>query len=113
MRQSLLAIFLSAAFADAQGAFRIGQGVKTTSGTILGQASTWKKEVSEYLGVPFALPPTGNLRWAAPQAIKDGSKSINATQYVCHGSSNIEVTTNFYPRERKLSNCGVKKHILI
>jgi len=63
-------------------AWQVGQTVKTTSGTIVGHASSWKTQVSEYLGVPFAKPPVGDLRWAAPAAITDSSKTINATRYV-------------------------------
>jgi hypothetical protein len=82
MRHSFSVIIVSAAFANAQGAWQVGQTVKTTSGSITGQASSLKNQVSEYLGVPFALPPVGDLRWAAPQPIKDDSKTINATKYV-------------------------------
>jgi carboxylesterase type B len=70
-------------FAGVHGqAWQVGQPVKTTSGTIVGHASSWKNQVSEYLGVPFAKPPVGDLRWAPPAAITDSSKTVNATQYV-------------------------------
>lgn len=62
--------------------WKVGQPVKTTSGTIVGQASSWQSGVSEYLGVPFAKAPEGELRWAAPQAITDDTKTINATKLV-------------------------------
>lgn len=45
----------------------VGQAVKTTSGTVSGHPSSWKPLVSEYLGIPYAQPPLGNLRFAAPQ----------------------------------------------
>jgi carboxylesterase type B len=44
----------------------IGQQVKTTSGLISGQASSWQKETSEYLGIPYAQPPIKSLRFAPP-----------------------------------------------
>jgi cholinesterase len=82
MRRSLLIFVFATGFANAQAQWKIGQEVKTTSGTVIGQASKWQTQVSEYLGVPFAKSPEGELRWAAPQAITDSSKVINATKYV-------------------------------
>ena len=80
--QILLAVaLLYIDLACARG-FNVGQTVKTTSGDITGKPSSWKPEVSEYLGIPFAEPPVGKLRWAAPVAIKAPGKAINATTYV-------------------------------
>ena len=44
-----------------------GATVQTSSGAITGHAAKTKTEVSEYLGIPYAQPPTGDLRFAAPQ----------------------------------------------
>jgi carboxylesterase type B len=83
MRHSFYNILASIALVDAQIAWTVGQTVKTTSGTLVGKASSWKNSVSEYLGVPYALPPTGDLRWAAPQPLKDRSgATVNATTFV-------------------------------
>jgi hypothetical protein len=82
MRYSLLTLAIYLNLAKGQTQWKVGNAVKTTSGTVVGQASHWKPEVSEYLGIPFAKPPEGDLRWAPPQAITDASKVINATQYV-------------------------------
>jgi cholinesterase len=82
MRHSFFTFFFVTGFANAQAVWKVGQEVKTTSGTVIGQASKWQPEVSEYLGIPFAKAPEGDLRWAAPQAITDASKVINATKYV-------------------------------
>ena len=82
MYRSLLTLAISLGLVHGQTAWKIGNEVKTTSGTVLGQASKWQPEVSEYLGIPFAKAPEGELRWAAPQAITDSSKVINATKYV-------------------------------
>jgi hypothetical protein len=82
MRHSLFTIILSADLARSQATWNVGQSVKTTSGNVVGQPSSWKNQVSEYLGIPFAQAPSGDLRWAPPAAIKDDSKTINATKYV-------------------------------
>ena len=82
MLMYLTAVVLSAALANAQASFKIGNTIKTTSGDVTGQASSWRSNVSEYLGIPFAQPPVGILRWAAPVRFK-GSKAISATKYVC------------------------------
>jgi cholinesterase len=84
MRHYSWAIILFSVFTNAQSVFKVGQSVKTSSGHISGQASSWKTDVSEYLGIPFALPPSGNLRWAAPQAIKNASGKVDATKYVSY-----------------------------
>ncbi|KAF2674097.1 alpha/beta-hydrolase [Microthyrium microscopicum] len=81
MPNYLLLSLLSFITVQAQSTFRAGQTVKTTSGDITGQPSSWKPEVSEYLGIPYAEPPVGKLRWAAPVAAKGSGKAINATKY--------------------------------
>jgi Carboxylesterase family len=63
--------------------FIVGQPVKTTSGTAVGHAAGSRAQVSEYLGIPFAQPPIGKLRFAAPQPYK-GNGTIVASKYVSH-----------------------------
>ncbi|HYS09979.1 MAG TPA: carboxylesterase family protein, partial [Myxococcales bacterium] len=36
--------------------------------------------VNEWLGIPYAAPPVGNLRWAPPQPAAPWSGTLNATQ---------------------------------
>ncbi|KAF2674497.1 alpha/beta-hydrolase [Microthyrium microscopicum] len=81
MYRLLITLVFGSSVVAAQPTFKVGDGVKTTSGTVIGQASKWQPQVSEYLGIPFAKAPEGELRWAAPQAITDSSKTINATKY--------------------------------
>lgn len=59
----------------------VGQTVKTTSGSITGHAAADYLEVSEYLGIPFALPPVGDLRFAAPEKYT-GSSLLSGSKYV-------------------------------
>ena len=85
MRKSILLVIGVASLGQSQ-TWQIGQSVQTHTGKVIGKASSWKSQVSEYLGVPFAKPPVGDLRWAAPQALaKDSSKIIQATKYVNYG----------------------------
>lgn len=59
----------------------VGQVVKTTSGYVKGHAASISPTVSEYLGIRYAQPATGELRFAAPVAYKS-STSFSADAYV-------------------------------
>jgi hypothetical protein len=61
----------------------IGEVVETSSGPVIGHAAPDYPEVSEYLGIPFAQAPVGNLRFAAPVKYA-GSSMINASAYVSY-----------------------------
>jgi para-nitrobenzyl esterase len=41
----------------------------TTAGTVLGK-TTEDKAIKIFMGVPYAAPPVGNLRWKEPQPVK-------------------------------------------
>jgi hypothetical protein len=64
-----------------QSTFQVGQGVQTSSGLIVGHAAKTATDVSEYLGIPFAQAPVGDLRFAAPQPYA-GNCTITAANYV-------------------------------
>ena len=59
----------------------VGATVQTSSGAITGHAARNRTEVSEYLGIPYAQPPTGALRFAAPQTY-NSTQAFNASTYV-------------------------------
>lgn len=61
--------------------FTVGQVVNTSSGPVAGHASTKYSEVSEYLGIPYAQPPVGALRFAAPVKYT-GSSMLNGSAFV-------------------------------
>ena len=58
----------------------IGQTVPTTSGIVQGHAATWpgNEAVSEYLGIPYAAPPLGDLRFAPPTRFTPNSTTFDA-----------------------------------
>lgn len=59
----------------------IGGSVETSSGLVEGHAAPRRPAVSEYLGIPYASPPIGDLRFAAPVAY-DFNGTIQASAYV-------------------------------
>ncbi|KAL2148983.1 hypothetical protein VTH82DRAFT_1669 [Thermothelomyces myriococcoides] len=77
----------------------VGQTVKTTSGPVEGHAASVAKEVSEYLGIHYALPPVGDLRFQPPVRY-NGSRKIVAKDFgpACF-PSNISAYDADFPRE--------------
>lgn len=64
-----LIFILSAELAQAaRGSRHPGCRVSTTNGPIQGHPAENRSDVTEFLGIPFAHPPVGQLRFAAPQA---------------------------------------------
>jgi len=76
-----IAAFTGTADAQMQN-WTVGQTVQTTSGLVNGHSAADHPQVSEYLGIPFAQPPIGDLRFAPPQKYA-GNSTINGTTYVC------------------------------
>src|ERR1700760_1968122 len=77
----------------------IGQEVKTSSGTVKGHAGRLRKEVSEYVGIPYAKPPVGALRFAPPVKFT-GTGNVNASTYVSYRSKIKLTRTNEYSLRR-------------
>lgn len=56
--------------------------VQTKSGAYRGVINGTTPLVREFLGVPYAKPPEGNLRWMPPQKLENnGSHTYDATRY--------------------------------
>jgi para-nitrobenzyl esterase len=64
-----------------------GPVVQTASGPVEGFL---KNNVAEFLGIPYAAPPVGKLRWNPPQAPKSWTKTLQATAY---GPTCAQITT--------------------
>ncbi|TGO27214.1 hypothetical protein BPAE_0045g00110 [Botrytis paeoniae] len=58
-------------------------GISTTSGSLKGIINGTTPNVRQFLGVPFAQPPTGNLRWMPPNALPSNQSSaiVDATKF--------------------------------
>ena len=61
--------------------------VKTKTGKVQGKAINGGK-VHAWLGLPYAAPPVGDLRWKAPQPAAKWSAERDATQYAPHCAQN-------------------------
>ena len=64
-----------------------GPIVQTASGKVQGFV---QNQVAEFLGIPYAAPPVGKLRWAPPEAAASWSGIRQATSY---GPTCAQITT--------------------
>lgn len=80
---AVLAAYSVAARTECQSRlWKVGQRVNTTSGPVDGHAAPKAPEVSEYLGIPYAQPPVGKLRFEpparySPQGIVQGKEFVS------------------------------------
>ena len=85
MKRLLLAILVAAipssAFTSHVTSWTVGQTVQTTSGPVEGHAASVASGVSEYLGIPYAQPPVGRLRFQPPLWY-NGSSKIDGENFV-------------------------------
>ncbi|KAH8654949.1 Alpha/Beta hydrolase protein [Tricladium varicosporioides] len=80
----------------------IGQTVQTSSGQVKGHAASVKSSVSTYLGIPYAEPPVGSLRFMPP-------KKYNGKSTIDGGSIGFACPANTYfaARGNVLNNYNV------
>lgn len=78
----------------------VGQTIKTSSGPVRGHVGTVESDVSTYLGIPYALPPVGNLRFMPPEKYY-GDKLIDGSSVVSfpHILGYLKVYSNFHLRD--------------
>ena len=72
----------------------VGLEVAVTGGTIRGAVDSTNSTLKKYLGIPYAAPPTGNLRWAPPAPVIPWNGVLDATSPgpVCpqrHGGAGV------------------------
>lgn len=60
---------------------RASQQVTTPYGTVQGATSDLESNVTSYKGIPFAIPPVGDLRWTAPTSPANWTGVLNATAF--------------------------------
>lgn len=78
---TLLCSVLTLAYAESHPEARSNSlTVSTTSGHIHGKIDNKLLNVRQFLGIPFAKAPVGDLRWAAPQPLSQPDKHVIATQ---------------------------------
>jgi para-nitrobenzyl esterase len=58
-----------------------GTTVKIDSGPITGLTVGAANDVRAYKGIPFAAPPTGPLRWKAPQPVRPWATARACAEY--------------------------------
>jgi para-nitrobenzyl esterase len=111
--------------AAAQPACTAGTVVSTTAGRVCGIVNG-SNDVSEWLGIPYAAPPVGALRWQPPQPHAPWNTTLRATEYGAEcaqqdsfntvlplqGSENCLFVNVFQPKGVKAgSNLPVLVHI--
>ncbi|HEY6786579.1 MAG TPA: carboxylesterase family protein [Trebonia sp.] len=78
---AVAALAVAASVAGIAGAGSAGAATSPTVSTANGEVQgTVTADNRVFLGIPYAAPPTGNLRWEPPQPAADWSGVLNATQ---------------------------------
>ena len=70
---------------EIHGKYNAERAVKTRTGVYVG--GKYKKTIC-YLGIPYAMPPVGERRWKAPEALPSSDRVFDA---ICFGASAIQV----------------------
>lgn len=75
---AVASIALPAVAQEGSGHSEDGPVVNTAEGPVRGYT---KNGVDIFLGIPYAAPPVGNLRWKPPQPVRRWTEPLNATHY--------------------------------
>ncbi|KAK3291614.1 Alpha/Beta hydrolase protein [Chaetomium fimeti] len=94
-----LAAPLAAASACRPPKWTVGQTVHTSSGPVEGHAASTASEVSEYLGIPYAQPPVGSLRFQPPVRYTGETKISGKSFGAACFPSNISAFDADFPQE--------------
>ena len=95
----MVAICLGAAFAPGAAA---ADRVKTANGIV--EATTPASSgVRSFKGIPFGQPPVGDLRWKAPQPVKNWAGARNADQFGPRCMQRTSPTADYWFRSNGMS----------
>jgi para-nitrobenzyl esterase len=83
----LILIFTEMATAGSLSSSASPLVVRTSTGTVRGKSINDGK-VLAFLGIPYAAPPTGKLRWVAPQPAVRWKSVLDAARYGHHCAQN-------------------------
>ena len=75
---AVASIAVPAVAQEGSGHSEDGPVVNTAEGPVRGYT---KNGVDIFLGIPYAAPPVGNLRWRPPQPVRHWTEPLNATHY--------------------------------
>ncbi|KAL3477469.1 Alpha/Beta hydrolase protein [Aspergillus californicus] len=75
-----LSLVVATRFSHNDSIWTVGQPVLTTSGLVMGHAAANAPDTSEYVGIPYAVPPLGCLRFKPPVRYT-GNSIVNATVF--------------------------------
>lgn len=78
---AMLSVLYGAVKGLSRSEWAVGQTVNTTSGFIRGHGASNLTHVSEYLGIPYAEPPIGDLRFQPP-VILARRDTLDASKFV-------------------------------
>ena len=76
--------------------FAQGKPIKTVNGLVSGLQNG---AVRSYLGIPFAAPPVGDLRWKAPQAVQNWKGIRACTKFSASPIQNKPVPFSMWTEE--------------
>lgn len=71
--------------------------VPTTNGLITGHVPSISNCVVEFLGIPYAQPPVGQLRFESPVKLNGTTKSFIATNYAADCPHAVNISLSGYP----------------
>ncbi|HEY6899478.1 MAG TPA: carboxylesterase family protein, partial [Puia sp.] len=77
--------------------------VKTANGTVEGVLE--KSGVRSFRGIPFAAPPVGELRWAAPQPVKSWTGIRKADHFAAMGIQPAIYSDMVFRADGKKEDC--------
>ncbi|PYI09209.1 alpha/beta-hydrolase [Aspergillus sclerotiicarbonarius CBS 121057] len=70
--------------------------VHTTYGDILGTTSQYRPDIKVFKGIPYAQPPTGELRWKPPVKPQAWSGTYNATTFSAQCPQDLNMGTGLW-----------------